>query len=387
MGRLRRRLAPRPQSPSATLAARLAVLRRPQTPADALPSGVHLPYQGQGALIPALTRLLATPAGASLYLAVFAPAHGSLPLWNSRLGDQVALVSVTASGARLTAPVPGAELTDGRRVAIVGAGSRAPGQAASGYYVEVVPDGVARVVWTFANAQRKHRYVVDGQVANNVVVAPFHAPRPFLLDATWHAADGTVVPTSDSLLRRAIAARRNILRKRLIRQDSQIRYRPARQLLAAFAVFDVTSLTGVKVGGLTISHPAVSSLPLAILSLTAQVPHPGFDPQLDPNDVRQATTRAGISAWIIPGVHSLCVAEVDKPRFPPYGTRAGMACSPDVASAVSGGTGLTSGYPGGSTWHYGVLPRTTPTLTIRSGPHRHKTIRPPDGVYIYRTSR
>jgi hypothetical protein len=243
------------------------------------------------------------------------------------------------------------------------------------------------VVWTFANAQRKHRYLVDGLAANNVVVAPFRAASPFLLHTTWYAADGAVVPTSDSLLRHAIAARQNILRKRLIRQDSQIRYRPPRTLLAAFAVFDVTSRTGVKVGGLTISHPAPSSLPLAILSLTARVGHPGFGPELDPNDVRRATTRSGVSAWIIPGVHSLCVAEVDKPRFPLYGTGAGMACSPDVASAVSGGAGLTSGYPGGGTWHYGVLPRTKPTLTIRSGPHRHKTIHPPDGVYIYRTSR
>jgi len=143
----------------------------------------------------------------------------------------------------------------------------------------------------------------------------------------------------------------------------------------------------VSVAGLTISHPALSSLPLGILSITAHAGNPRFRPELDPNDIRQATTRSGVSVWIIPGVRSLCVAEVDKPRFPFLGGGgAGMSCSRDIASAVADGSGLSSGSPGGITWHYGVLPNTTPTLTIRTGPHRHKTIQPPDGVYIYRTT-
>jgi hypothetical protein len=84
-------------SPSAALIAQLAVLQRPQTPADVLPSGRKLPARGQGTIIPALTRLVATPAGASLYLAVFTPPRGSLPLWSPSLGDQVSLVSVTGT--------------------------------------------------------------------------------------------------------------------------------------------------------------------------------------------------------------------------------------------------------------------------------------------------
>ena len=245
-------------------------------------------------------------------------------------------------------------------------------------FVGIVPDGVARVAWTFANVNGKHPYLVTAQAANNVVVAPFHAGTPFLLRAAWYAADGAVVPTSDSALMHAIAARENIKRERIIRRDAHIRYRPASALLAAFAVFNVTSRTSVKVGGLTISHPALSSLPLAILSITGHARNPGFDPELDPEDIRQATTRSGIRAWIIPGARSLCVAVVDKPRFPRLfaGTGAGMGCSRDVASAVTGGAGIS-----GDNWHYGVLPNTKPTLTIRTGPHAHKTIRPPDGVY------
>lgn len=372
--------------PSAALIARLAVLQRPQTPADLLPSGLKLPARGQGTIIAALTRLVATPAGASVYLAVFTPAGGSLPLWSSSLGDQVSLVSVTAHGAGLTAPVPAVDLTDANNVAIIGASSADPDQSGPDYHVGIVPDGVARVAWTFANPQGKHPYVVNAQAANDVVVAPSHSGSPFLLRATWYAADGAVVPTSDRALRHAIAARQSIERERIIRQDARIRYRPASALLAAFAVFNVTSRTGVKVAGLTISHPALSSLPLAILSITAHAGNPQFDPGLDPKDIRQATTRSGVSVWIVPGARGLCVAEVDKPRFPFFITAAGMGCSRDVASAVSDGSGVSSGYPRGVTWHYGVLPKTKPTLTIRTGPHSHKTIHPSDGVYIYRTS-
>ena len=200
-------------SASAALTARLAVLRRPQTPADALPSGVRLPHEGQGTIVPSLTRLVATPAGASLYLAVFTPAHGSPPFWSTRLGDQVGLVSVTARGAQIGGPVPAAELADGNRVTVVGPGTRSSGGLSSDYQVGVVPDGVARVVWTFADARRRHRYVVDGDPANNIVIVPFHEASPFLLHATWYSADGSRISTSDRALRRATAARQRVLRR------------------------------------------------------------------------------------------------------------------------------------------------------------------------------
>ena len=214
------------RGPSAALTARLAVLQRPQTPSDLLPSGINLPALGQGTIIPPLTRLVATPAGASVYLTVFTPARGSLPLWSQRLGDQVSLVSVTASGAELTEPVPAVDLRNGHSVAIIGPGS----QPGPDYYVGIVPDGVARVAWTFANLNGKHLYLVNAQAANNVVVAPFHAGTPYLLRAVWYAADGAAVPTSDSALLHAIAARQNIERARIIRRDARIRYRPASAL-------------------------------------------------------------------------------------------------------------------------------------------------------------
>lgn len=366
---------------SAALSGQLAILRRPQTPADMLPSGLNLPRFGQGTVVPALTRLVATPAGDDLYLVVFTPARRTTTtLWSPKLGDQVGLVLVTGNRAEITGATPAVNLTNGNGVVTIDAGS--------GYYAGIVPDGVARASWTFANVQGEHRYSVNAQVANNVALAPFHPGTPFLLRATRYAADGTVVPTSDKALRQAIAARQNIQRRQIIRQDARLRSRPAPALLAAFAVFNVTSRSGVKVAGLTISHPRLTSLPLAILSITSRAGAPGrFAPELDPGDIRQATTRTGVSVWIIPGARGLCVAEVDQSRFPfPGGTDGGMSCSRDLASAVANGAGLTSGYPGRNTWHYGVLPNTQPTLTIRTGSHTHRTIRPPDGVYIYRTA-
>jgi len=103
-----------PSRPAATsaadaLIAKLAVLRRPQTSADRLPrnlklnreaNGVGLP-QGThwGVILPSLSRLVATPPGARLYLVVTTPVSGSQALWRASLGDQVTILVITAHGA------------------------------------------------------------------------------------------------------------------------------------------------------------------------------------------------------------------------------------------------------------------------------------------------
>jgi hypothetical protein len=330
-----------------------------------------------GVIIPSLTRLVASPTGASFYLGVSTPLAGSPPLWSPKLGDQVGIVTVTSGGATDTYPVPAADLTNGFAVELVGGAA-----ATNRYQVGIVPDGVARVRWTFANAAAKQTYVVDVPTSNNIAITPLHTGTPFLLRATWYAADGAVIPTSDSALRHAIAARDNVLRERIIRQDARSSFRPSPAILADFAVFSITSRSGVRVGNLTISHPRLASVPLPILDLTS----PRQPSQLDPEDMRQATTRNGISVWIIPGRRGICAAAVDLPQFPlRYSSGAGMGCSGTLAFAESSGAGFSSCCFSGYGWHYGVLPNAHPTLTIRTGRHTHKTIRPPDGVYIYRT--
>lgn len=372
------------QPAAAGLVARLAVLRRPQTPADVLPAGMRVAGPPHGTIIPSLTRLVATPAGADVYLVVSMPLAGSPPLWSPKLGDQVGIVTVIGGAATDTFPVPAADLTNGFSVELVGGA-----EASNAYQVGVVPDGVASVRWTFANANAKRTYVVDVPATNNIAITPLHAGTPFLLRATWYAADGAVIPTSDSAMRNAIAARDNVLRERVIRQDARSSFRPSPAILADFAVFSVTSRSGIRVGDLTISHPRLSSVPLAILELTAPG-RPSGRPsgsELDPEDMRQATTRNGVSVWIIPGRRGICAAAVDPSQsmFPlRYGSGAGMGCSGTLAFAESHGTGLSSCCFSGYSWYYGVLPNVHPTLTIRTGRHTHRTIRPPDGVYIYR---
>lgn len=87
---------------SAALTARLAVLQRPQTPADLLPSGVELPAAGQGTIIPALTRLVATPGSARLYLAVLTAARGSPPLEVVRIVVELRWRSSRVDGQTVT---------------------------------------------------------------------------------------------------------------------------------------------------------------------------------------------------------------------------------------------------------------------------------------------
>jgi hypothetical protein len=137
-------------------------------------------------------------------------------------------------------------------------------------------------------------------------------------------------------------------------------------------------------GGLTISRPRLSSVPLPILELTS----PRQPTQIDPEDMRQATTRAGVRAWIVPGRRGICVAALDQASLPVlqrHATGAAEGCSGTFALAGSFGAGFSSCCTAGFSWHYGVLPNAHPILSIRTGPHSDKTIRPRDGLYIYRT--
>ncbi len=374
--------------PAAALIARLSVLRRPQSSADLLPAGVQVIGATGGTLIPSLTRLMLSLPGVSLYLVVSTPPASALSLWNPGLGDQVSLVSVNSRHAVERPPFPAVELADAFEVSLAAAAPSTAYALGRGYEVGIVPDGVARVRWTFTDRAGKARSVVDPQVTNNVAWAPVQPNAWFLLKATWYTADGSVIPTSDSALVAATRARQDVIRAQLIRQDGRAQYRVPAAVLADFAVFSVVSRTGVKIDGVTLSHPRLSALPLAILKITrAQRPQgPG---QVDPEDMRQATTNAGDSVWITPGQDGICIFALSAPTSPSplagLGSGSFGACSGSIASAQADGSAVSSCCTNGYIIHYGVLPISRPTLTISTGRHKSITIRPPDGVYIYRT--
>jgi hypothetical protein len=367
----------RPLRPASAqgLIAKLAILRQPQTPSDTLPDHLTFVHGLRGTVIPSLTRLAATPPGARLYLVVTTPVTGPGALWSPSLGDQVSIVAVNGDRATQSFPIPAADLDDADEAGPIRAvsGSR----LAHTYDAAVIPDGVAHVRWESVDLAGDRLGSLNPRLANNLAYLPIKTSHPLL--GTWYAADGGVIPTSRRVLQDALAARQSHQRAQLIRDLSRTSYHVPRALLADFAVFSITSRTGVPVGGgLTISRPSLSSLPYAILSMAGRAPS-----QHDLRDVRQVTAASGRKMWVFPGGGGICLF-VNNPLSPPGrdGSGAGGGCSGSVASAEEeGGMGMSTGGVGPSV-RYKVLPRSHPTLTIRTGSHATRTIRPPYGVYI-----
>ena len=211
------------------------------------------------------------------------------------------------------------------------------------------------------------------------------APVP--LHARWYAANGSVIRTSDRALREALQAQQNKKKAELIRSYSHYSYHAPAALLADFAVFGITSRTGVRIpSGLIISKTPVAALPYAVLSSA----DPSGLTHLDLTQIRQITDPRGLEAWVIPGQLGICIFGI----FPSRQTIPGLSpsgptipgisggeiawgCQPSVARAEQGGAGI-----GGGGLSYEVLPKTKPTFRIRTGPNSGRTIRAPYGIYI-----
>ena len=343
------------------LIGKLAVLRRPQTTADWLPAWVRraATQRGGGAIIPSLSRLVAVTPHARLFLVVRRPAGGTAPFWSPSLGDQVSIISVVGADSAETPPVPAAGLDNSAEV-MPSAGDRGFATDSPGsLFVAILPDGVARVRWTFADEHFPYRRRVDIKPVDNVAYVPFTQRTSGRLHVTWYRSDGTVVPTSAQALQRANATHDAILRAQLVRYDERHSYQANPTLLTDFSVFSITSPTGVKTaGGNTISHPPLSALPFSILLGAASLGQPS---QPDPREIRQVTTPAGDRLWVIPGRRGLCLAAVERSR-PADGHSAGAAssCSHSIALATSAGVAITSRHLGGPTTTFRIVPKTAP---------------------------
>ncbi|MGO9752284.1 MAG: hypothetical protein ACLP8S_06525 [Solirubrobacteraceae bacterium] len=358
----------------------MAVLRRPQTPTDVLPPYALISRSSDGTIIPSLTRLVATVPGAELFIVVTTPAPGSPPLWSPELGDQAAIVAVTPQGSTESPGIPAVDLTNADEVVAVGV-TGLPGHASAtdAYDAAIVPDGVAKVRWTFGDIAGKPERVVNAPAANNVAVVPFGSG--LLLRGTWYASSGDVIPTSDEPVLRAIAARQAVLSARIIRYDATHSYSAPPALLADFAVFAVTSRTGVRTAaGNIISHPRLSTVPYGILAIT-RPRQPAV--QTDPEDMRQVTTPSGAQVWITPARQGMCLAALQPSRLPDGlgGGSAAEGCSGTVADAKSYGAGFGSCCVDGVGTTYQVVPKSR-TITIRTRRGTRKTFYPPDGVYV-----
>ncbi len=365
------------------LIGKLAVLRRPQTTADWLPAWVRraATQRGGGAIIPSLSRLVAVTPHARLFLVVRRPAGGTAPFWSPSLGDQVSIISVVGADTAETPPVPAADLDNSAEV-MPSAGDRGFATDSPGsLFVAILPDGVARARWTFADEHFPYRRRVDIKPVDNVAYVPFTQRTSGRLHVTWYRSDGTVVPTSAQALQQANATHDAILRAQLVRYDERHSYQANPTLLTDFSVFSITSPTGVKTaGGNIISHPPLSALPFSILLGAASLSQPS---QPDPLEIRQVTTPAGDRLWVIPGRRGLCLVTVEQSR-PADGHSAdgGSSCSNSIALATSAGVAFTSRHLGGSITTFRIVPKTAPPITIRDRHGSRKTIRPADGIYV-----
>jgi hypothetical protein len=380
----------------AGLVARLAVLRRPQQPSDVLPACCRPHSAANGAIIPRFSRLVATRAGIRFYLVVTSPAENPKPLSSPNLGDQVAIVAIARHQVFETAGIPAADLSDPTHVTAMDFGPRSAPFGPHSFAIQIVPDGVARVRWSFRDVTGGPRtYELTGGpdhtyehiATNNIVIAHDSVPTDpqWLQQVTWYRSNGTVAPTSLAALRQATAARWAPQRASDLQYDLEHSSPAPAQLLAKFSIFKIQSPTGVKVApGVTILRPRLSSLPWGILSVS----DPG--PNMDPQELREVITPSGILV-VVPGQPGLCIALIRPQPLTGLIQGGSQACTgAGLAQAESQGVSANSTFLGQSAT-YGIVPDSQHTLTIypegrrmgvRTGPTMTHTIRPIYGTYI-----
>lgn len=387
-----------PESPGAhELIAKLAVLRRAQRAADKLPAHIHI-VPSSGTIIPSLTRLVYASGGTRIYVVVVRPATRDV-LWSPRDGDQVAVLAVSGHWGDESVPIPAVDLTNADEVQNLNA--RTTGRPwirhsavrklqSYSYEVAVVPDGVARVRWTtLAGNSMAHR-VSEAQARNNVAIVKGGAG--LLLSGRWYGASGAVVPTSDEAFLEAEREMRAPQIAQTIRYDELHSPTPSAAVLADFAVFAITSRTGVRMAnGDIVSHPTLAELPWAILVGGLADPQHGGPARAvaifgepDPLDIRQVITPSGARLYVIPTHSGLCLDSLDdSPLAEGVLSGGGGTCGP-LARVQSQGLGFSGGSFGTSTT-YRIVPKTIHAIVVRGANGVRRRVAVPDGIYVQRT--
>jgi hypothetical protein len=344
----------------------------------------------QPRIIPSLSRLVATPPGAKIYLVVTEPARGPDALGSPSLGDQLDIIAITDSGATTEgAGYPAADIAD--PLNLYAAGIRWPHggplplaqRIADAYNVAVVPDGVAQVRWTFATRAGRAGSVVTVPVTNNVAVTKLTPTHRASLHTTWYAADGQVIPTSSAPRTHALAVKYTAKRRIALAGARRSHFTAAPAILHAFAVFDIDSRSGTRIGdGYVVSHPTLSQLPLGLLD------GPGPRQQLDLRDVRKVAVPSGQTLYVVPGEDTICLFVADPVQLPYNRSPSGISggCTDSLALVLKGGTGESSS---GSDIHgsmvYAVVPRTTHGYKLQTGVHTFRIVHPVDGIVVAHT--
>jgi hypothetical protein len=377
------------------LVARMALLRRPQTPADRLPASLIAQFRSRRPpsiglgfrIIPALTRLAATIhtgsgplSSVDIYLVVGAlpgvsvdivtalavagpPAHPYLLGYPEVVDDQTAIatggLTPTAVGSA------GQFKLEARKTSTVTAPT---GQ--SGVNVSVVPDGVTRVKWVFGGVSARALRAMCGctkrfastpavtvypEIKNNIAVAKATSSAG-LSAATWYGPDGQVIGAQSRIAQqdaeqaRAVAASERdpiasaliehfAIFRRPVPPPATIQQPPMRLAVAAIGNYGYGQDNGYRLN----------------VAQARLVPYPG-------------TT----GFWVIPGSRGLGMANAN------YGGGASPLAGP--GSALSGGMIGTSFGSNGETLH-GLAPDGNPTVTVVFAGGATRTVPVIDNVY------
>jgi hypothetical protein len=354
------------------LVRQLAILRRPQTPADrtlrsALPTGVRR------SLVPGLTRLALGFDGKRIYVVVrllrisVGPPGGvrRAGLARQQTLPQLDLVPAPASGpaALIPQPLPSGLLND-----LVSARLRTRPHVGSDRLAPepvIVRAGFTRVRWTYSRAGGHGTITVRPTVLANVAIARAVPGQGQADEIVWYGAGDQVIARLDLARRRlrAILADRAAITRSYSRPV-------APSLLAHFSVFDRPQS---PVPGL---H-TVPQLPPGIaaqfarqrgglnLRYTRFVPLPGTEPPVQgfPHGI-----------WIVPGHSVLCFQD----------TQLAGGCSIHLGngpgSPLEGGDVTTSG-GGRDTWVEGLVPDGNPTVTLILADGRSLRVPVTDNAY------
>jgi hypothetical protein len=335
------------------LVSALAILRRPQTAADRSLAAGALPLPG-GPLIPSLTRLAVNQPAVKVFIVVNAPGRQSV--WPARLGDQVSVIAQVDHRSYRTFPVPYVALRD-----------TTTARNGGGYIVELVPDGVAKVRWSFP--VKTGSYPLFGRVVNNVALNHFGPAQPQPGLATdWWAANGRQVPTTTNVvmhqLTNQLGARIAARHAHLASNPPTIRYTVSPRLVQDFPLL---SRGATKRPDFTVTRLSAA----AAAPIVGAMAQPGEPAQIDLRSVLAVNTHTGLHFWVAPGANGICIV-----------ARHTGACPDDLASVLSAGMWDIIRGPNGAAMFVGVVPKTNTSVTfgLKSGGTR--TVPVIDGLVI-----
>jgi len=342
----------------AKLEAKLAVLRRPQMPADegytryATPRGGAFSLVGVVARLSRLATTITVPTAGRVRVYILVRqrlARTAPPALRAGLITAVAIdrhgvvqgVAATAGGVLAANAVDSGPIP--RPFA-----REANGEVSLG----IVPDGVTRVKWTFTGAGygilEPRPVTVYPQVRGNVAVAPVKSGQGPLASAVWYGADGKVIAAKGGGLR----AERQLQE---IRAVNASRDRPiSSELLAHYRLF--------------------RSVPPLDLALSPVLPTAGaVAGDLNFWQTRYIGSLTGLDGrgvWVTPGARDLCIAA------PGAGDCTAPLSRGDDAGILGGGT-----FGQGLATITGLVPDGNATVTVELANGARRTFPVIDNVY------